>query len=136
VPGLNALATKAFDSNHTYSDVVYFVHIYVVEPHPVDPDPSPYTGQVWEMSFSTRAQPRTYSGRVALAAEVEALLEGNQVVLVDELAPGARNNPLWCSYGPAPNSAYLIDQRGKLRIVQKWVNVPKMEAGINLLLGK
>jgi hypothetical protein len=135
VPALNTLATKSFDASHTYSDVVHFVHINVVEPHPSSPDPSPYSGDVWENEYS-RPQPPTYEARAGIAADLKALLVGNQTVLVDGLTPKARNNPLWCSYGPNPNSAYLIDRNGTLRVVQKWIDPPAMEAAIDLLLGR
>jgi hypothetical protein len=115
---------------------VHLVHIYVVEPHPLDPDPSPYRGEVWETTYSERSQPKSYDARVALAREIEALLEGNQLMLVDELTPESRNNPLWCSYGPAPNSGYLIDQTGKLREVHTWIHVLQMEWAIDALLAE
>ena len=76
------------------------------------------------------------SGRVALAREVEALLEGEQLMLVDELTPESRNNPLWCSYGPAPNSGYLIDRTGKLRVVNTWIDVSGMEETIDAILAE
>jgi hypothetical protein len=131
---LNALAAKSFDASHTFSDVVHFVNVNVVEPHPSSPDPSPYSGQVWENAYSL-PQPRTYQARAGIAVDLKALLVGNQKVLVDDLAPRARNNPLWCSYGPNPNSAYLIDGTGTLRVVQKWFDGPAMEAAIRQLLG-
>jgi len=135
VPALDALATKPFDDTRTYADVVHFLNIYVPEPHPQSPDPSPYTGRVSERAYSERRQPRTYDERVALAREVKGLLEGNQLVLVDEMAP-LRSNPVWCSYGPMPNCAYLIDQSGTVVTAQMWVDVEAMETAIDELLGK
>lgn len=134
MPALNTLATTQFDATRTYGDVVRFVHVYVVEPHPMAPDPSPYRGDVWEADYSQRAQPRAYGERVALAKEVAMLLEGNQLMLVDDLTPETRDNPLWCSYGPAPNSAYLIGQDGELQVVQRWVSVDAMRLAIDQLL--
>ncbi len=113
--------------------MVHFVHVNVIEPHPSAPDPSPYSGEVWE-SATSRPQPRSYPERVALAAEMTMVVEGAQTVLVDDLTPGTRTNPLWCTYGPAPNSAFLIDRNGVLRLVQQWIDVPLMEAAINQLL--
>ena len=134
MPALNDLAAEAFDAGRTYSDVVHFVHIYVVEPHPEFPDPSPYTGVVWE-SWYSRPQPRTYEGRVALAMELVPDILGNQILLIDELTPKTRDNPLWCTYGPAPNSAYLISRDGRLVAIQDWVDVAAMKKEINKLLG-
>ena len=132
---LNELATTPFDSTRTYDEVVHFVHIYVIEPHPTAPDPSPYSGEIWEAANYKRPQPRTYDARVGLARETRDLLEGDQLLPVDELTPEARNNPLWCSYGPAPNSAYLIGQDGLLHTVQFWVDASTMRAAIDRLLG-
>ena len=135
MPALNPLAAKAFDGSRTFSDVVHFVHVNVIEPHPASPDPSPYSGEVWDNEYS-RPQPRTYAARAAVAGDVKALLVGSQMVLVDDLAPRSRNNPLWCSYGPNPNSAYLVDRSGTLRVVQAWLDVPAMEAAIRQMVGK
>ena len=133
MPALNTLANKFFDSTRRFSDVVHFVHANVIEPHPSTPDPSPYSGEVWEGGTS-RPQPRTYAERVALATEMALMVEGAQAVLVDDLTPGLRVNPLWCTYGPAPNSGYLIDRNGVLRVVQQWIDVPLMEAAIRQLV--
>jgi len=123
VPALNDLATALYDQTRTVDEVVHFVHIYVIEPHPLEPEPSPYRGTPWEARDYKRAQPKTYAERVALAAEVRALLEGDQLVLVDELTPKGRNNPLWCSYGPAPTLGYLIDRDGKVVKERAWNSV-------------
>ncbi|MFH1763053.1 MAG: hypothetical protein ABIF09_02570 [Gemmatimonadota bacterium] len=133
MPALNALANKLFDPSRRYSDVVHFIHVNVIEPHPSAPDLSPYSGEVWE-NGNRRPQPRTYADRVALATEMATMVEGAQTVLVDDLTPGDRNNPLWCTYGPAPNSAYLIDRNGALRTVQQWIDVPLIEAAIDHIL--
>ena len=133
VPALNGLATKQFDATRTYSEVVHFVNVYVTEPHPMT-DPSPYTGTPLERRYSTRRQPTTYRDRVALAGEVAALLEGEQIVLVDEMSPRPRVNPVWCSYGPMPNSAYLITMDGTLHLVQQWEDPRQLETAIDELL--
>ena len=133
MPALNELAGRWFDTTRRYSDVVHIIHVNVIEPHPSDPDPSPYSGEVWG-NENSRLQPKTYKERVVLATAMTALVEGAQTMLVDDLTPGDRNNPLWCTYGPAPNSGYLIDQNGILRVVQKWIDVPAMEMAINQIL--
>ena len=131
---LNTLATRQYNASEDYSDVVHFVHVYVPEPHPMRPDPSPYTGRVAEREYSQRPQARTYSEREAAASEVAAMLEGPQLMLVDEFLP-MRSNPVWCSYGPMPNPAYLIDQRGIVRLAQNWVDTYEIEKEILELLG-
>ena len=135
MPDLNQLATKQYDENTTYDELVHFVHVFVVEPHPVSPDPSPYTGTVWEMSYSTKNQAFTYDERVATAREIDSLLEGTQLLLVDDLVPGALNNPVWCTYGPCPNCAYMIGQDGTIDTTQEWFSDTPMETAIDELLG-
>ncbi len=135
MPVLNQLASKQYDENTTYDELVHFVHLFVVEPHPESPDPSPYTGNVWEMNYSTKGQAFTYDERVATAREIDPLLEGTQLLLVDDLVPGALNNPVWCSYGPCPNCAYLIGQDGTIDTTQEWFSANSMETAIDELLG-
>ena len=134
MPALNQLATKTFAGATTYSDVVHFVHLYVVEPHPQDPDPSPYSGVVWEAQYSSKRQPLTYADRVAVARDMLPEIQGTQMILVDDLTPGPSNNPVWCTYGTCPNCAYLIRQDGIIEVVQTWVDVDAMETAIDSIL--
>lgn len=46
-------------------------------------------------------------------------------VLVDEI-----DNPLWCTYGPAPNIAYLIGTDGTIVTRQDWFDPAGMESAI------
>ena len=49
-------------------------------------------------------------------------------VMVDDLQPLlAQSNTVWCSYGPAPNSAWLIAQDGKVKLSQLWFDGPTMD---------
>jgi hypothetical protein len=130
---LNSLAIKAYDRSGTYSDKVHFLHIYTVEAHPSSPDPSPYSGDVWDNAYS-KPQVRTYSERVAYATGIEPLLMGTQIVLVDELTPLPRNNPVWTTYGPIPNGAYLIGMDGKIEAAQVWQDVGALESAIDALI--
>ena len=134
MPALNQLATKQYDETSTYADKVHFVHIYVIEPHPKSPDVSPYTGEVWEGQYSTKGQAYTYDERVAAAKDMLPLIEGSQLILVDDLTPGKYNNPVWCTYGPCPNCAYLIRKDGLIDTAQTWFNADGMESAINELL--
>jgi len=130
---LNELAQKSFKQGK-YSDYVHFVHIYVIEPHPMSPDISPYRGEVWEQQYSSKPQPKTYPERVANAADMLPNLQGDQLMLVDDLTPGQRINPLWCTYGPCPNCAYLIGTDGMIKTVQTWANPNDLETAIDDLL--
>jgi hypothetical protein len=134
VPALNRLAISSYDETTTYADRVHIVTLYVIEPHPMAPDVSPNSGSVWEMWYSTKRQPLVYEDRVAAAQETEGLLDGNQLVLVDDLTPGEQNNPVWCTYGPCPNCAYLIGQDGVIVTVQTWAFVDAMKSAIDQLL--
>ena len=134
MPALNDLATRTYEGDRTYADAVWFIHVYVIEPHPMSPAPSPYSGRVWELAYSTIGQPRDYADRVADATATEAFLEGEQLLLVDDLAHDGRTNPVWCTYGPAPNAAFLIRRNGTLDTVQTWLDVPDMKDAIDRLL--
>ncbi len=135
MPALNTLANQTYDETSIYSDRIHFAHLYVIEPHPQAPDISPYsdTGNVWEEEYSTVSQALTYDERVAAAQDIAQLLEGNQLILVDDLAPGL-NNPVWCTYGPCPNCAYLIGQDGVIDTTQTWFNADQMKIAIDNLL--
>ena len=134
MPALNALAARAIDGTSTFGDRVHFVHIYVVEPHPKAPDPSPYSGVVWEAQYSSMSQPRTFDQRCANARDTQSLLAGRQLTLVDDLTAGS-TNPAWCTYGTCPNCAFLIRQDGTVDTVQTWVDATAMERAIRTLLG-
>lgn len=100
----------------------------------MSPDLSPYSASVSESSFSTKNQPVTYENRVAHATNMAGFLDNTQLQLIDEMYPLQRNNPMWCTYGPAPNSGYLISMTGKVILSQKWLYIPAMENTINELL--
>lgn len=134
MPDLNTLANTVYDDTSTYSDRVHFVHLYVIEPHPRSPDISPYSGSVWEGTYSTKAQALNYEERVDAARDMEQFVEGNQLILVDDLAPEQLNNPVWCTYGPCPNCAYLIGQDGVIDTTQTWFNADQMKTAIDNLL--
>lgn len=121
-----------YDDNRSYDDDVHFVHVYVIEPHPGSPDPSPYRGGVGR--GEAPRQPRSYGDRLALALQTKALLEGNQLMLVDELAPMARTNPMWCTYGPAANCAFLIGRDGLFIEAQVWLDLGAMKTAMDSLL--
>jgi len=134
VPALNSLAARSFNASSTYDQQVHFVQVYVIEPHPQDPDPSPYRGTVWEAQYSSKRQPKTYADRVQNARDVLPSIQGNQIQLVDDLTPGSHDNPVWCTYGPCPNCAFLIGQDGILDTVQDWVDADAMQGAIDALL--
>lgn len=135
MPALNGLATRTFQGSQRYDDVVHIVHVYIIEPHPEDPIVSPYGGRVRTAEYSDRGQAMTYDERVGFARDILPLLEGEQLLLVDDLTPRDLDNPAWCTYGPCPNCGFLIGQDGVLEEVQTWIDVPTMQTAIDDLLG-
>ena len=120
-----------------YKDQVSFILVYVVEPHPMAPDISPYRGKVWTFKYSNRHQARDYAERVANAKLAQANTVG-QLILVDDLTPHnstAGNDPVWCTYGPNPNGAWLLDSDGKVDTAQTWIDPTSIGTAIQKLLG-
>jgi len=70
-------------------------------------------------------EPQSYDERTELTRKTVAT-EGIIVpVLVDEM-----DNAVWLSYGPAPNTAYLIGANGKIVKKQGWYQPQEMEVAI------
>lgn len=136
MPVLNALAATIYSGDRTFADLVHFVHVYMVEAHPQAPDPSPFNGIVSEMLYSSVGQARYYEARVDNARQSRALIEDNQIQLVDALDTRGLINPVWCTYGPSPNGTYLIDQEGIIRYSEDWAFGYQIEAEMRLLLGE
>jgi hypothetical protein len=113
-----------------YKDFAQFLIIYTIDAHPTG-SISPYSSKEWTAAFSNDKaglpvyQPQSYEKRVALA---EKMIEESGIrvpVLVDEF-----DNPVWFTYGPAPNIAYLIDRDGTVILRQPWYDAVKMEEAI------
>ena len=113
-----------------YGDRVHFIFIYTIEAHPMG-SPSPYSGREWPAAASTdeegnpRTQPTSYEQRVTLATEMIEELGITIPVLIDEI-----DNPVWCTYGPAPDIAYLIGTDGVIVEKQGWYEPRLMEEAI------
>lgn len=119
-----------------YRNVVHFLIIYTIEAHPVG-SVSPYSNKEWPAAYSKDKdgapvlQPQSYEQRKALARKT---IEDSGIripVLVDEY-----DNPVWFTYGPAPNIAYLIDSDGTVILRQPWYDAKKMEEAILKLSGR
>ncbi len=107
---------------------MHFVIIYANEAHAIDTGrPARYT---YDEEGNPIYEPQTYEERLEMARKTVAA-EGITVsVLVDEM-----DNPLWCTYGPAPNNAYLIGTDGKIIAKQGWYNPQQMESAILEYIG-
>jgi hypothetical protein len=123
----------------TYGDKVNFVIIYVIDPHPHG-QICPYTGNFWlnypanfDINGQPLYQPDHYAWRVDQAKKMRAALisEKSIPVLVDEM-----DNPLWCTYGPLPNGAYLIGTDGTVIEKEGWFKKSDMETAIKDYLGE
>jgi hypothetical protein len=123
----------------TYGDKVNFVIIYVIDPHPHG-QICPYTGNFWlnypanfDINGQPLYQPDHYAWRVDQAKKMSGALisEESIPVLVDEM-----DNPLWCTYGPLPNGAYLIGTDGTVIEKEGWFKKSDMETAIKDYLGE
>jgi len=133
VPALAQLSQKSHKGK-TVADHVQFVYVYTVEAHPKSPDPSAYSGKVWEAKYSSLSEPKTYAERVKNAKVHEANIKHKHLLLVDDLTPGKQNNPVWCTYGTCPNCSFLIRQDGLLAEVLR--RTPNKVAGLETALKK
>lgn len=124
-----------------YGDLVNFVIVYVIEPHP-HRQICPYTGNYWlnyaanwDIHGQPLYQPDHYERRIDQARKMkDDLITESIPVIVDRM-----DNPVWCTYGPAPNIAYLIGTDGTVIEKQGWYNRPaldpsKMETAIKTYL--
>ncbi len=76
-------------------------------------------------------QPGTYEDRVRLAIKAGEEDGIKFPILIDSM-----ENPVWSTYGPAPNIAYLIGMDGTVLLRQPWYDPKEMEAQIKALLDK
>jgi acetyl esterase/lipase len=96
-------------------------------PYPNEERPSAYSR---DKAGSPIRQPTTYEARLQLARQTVAESGIKVPVLVDEM-----DNPVWCTYGPAPNIAYFIDRGGTVLVKQSWYQPSAMEDFIKKYLG-
>ncbi len=126
--GQRIIATEEMQTY--YDGRVRFIIIYIIEAHPIG-SACPYTGEEWTTSASRDkegnplTQPSTYQERVAQSTQMVRELGITIPVLIDEM-----DNPVWCTYGPAPNIAYLIDTDGKIVAKQGWYKPELMKTAI------
>lgn len=90
--------------------------------------------------YSNFSQPRNYSSRVEVSRHVADIfgLSKRFTILVDDLTPhnATGNDPLWCTWGPAPNSAWLIGKNKKVVLAQTWFHIAAMDEAIAKLIGQ
>ena len=122
-----------------------FFIVYIIEPHPYR-QICPYTGNYWlnypanfdidQKQPQPLLQPNNFKARIDQAIKMKHDLIGSDIpVLVDRM-----DNPVWCTYGPAPNNAYFIGTDGVVIEKLGWYNRPegnwiKMDTAIRAYLG-
>ncbi len=116
-----------------YGKRVAFFILYTVEAHPLGA-PSPYSGREWITEENRKEgilfkQPSSYEERCALVSRSRNALRSSVPVLVDDMDNGA-----WEQYGGAPNAAYLIDDKGNVRLRQGWFDPPAFEKALMEIL--
>ena len=135
LPKLNAMSAAAFGET-TLGESVHFVHVYVPEAHPLGPDPAPHLGAVSEEEYSTLGQPRNYADRLVNARRLIPSIDPSHLMLVDDLAPRAYDNPIWSTYGSGAASAWLIGQDGVIAAAHVWLDTKTLEKSMRYLLSR
>lgn len=109
---------------------VHVVVVYGPEAHPKN-DNSPYRGDNWAKpeKFSHHDLAESFEERVAHAKKV-----GRGPGVIEAVEP--LDNPFWCTYGTAPNAAYLIGQDHRFHAVHDWFDAPTLVGSIGALLGE
>ena len=102
-------------------EAAHVIVVYTLEAHPADVN-SPYANRVWVHPKNVEErllvnQPTTYDERVALAQRTADEFGVSLPILVDGM-----DNAVWEAYGKRPNSAFVIDQQGKISAKQFWCN--------------
>lgn len=131
MPELDDLAARTLDDGRRLDEAVHLVHVYTIEAHPALPEPTPYeqwtdsvlpndpTGGV---AYGDVGQPYTWGGRSNLARRILSKMDNRPIMLVDDLDRDGLVNPVWCTYGTAPNAAFVIAQDGTIALAELWTN--------------
>ena len=101
-----------------YGELISSFVIYTVEAHPLDPDISPYSGEVWPSGQNTGIeynQPETYGERKSIVFDLINSEDISVPVLIDGPC-----NEWWMHYTNRPNSAILIENTGIIYNTQQW----------------
>ncbi len=105
-----------------YGDQIQMIIVYTVEAHP-DIDISPYFGAVntggpnFDSGILYR-QPTTYGERKDIVVDMLDSMDIHLPIYIDGPC-----NTWWLHYGPAPNTAYLIDPDGSIAVKHPWYDV-------------
>ena len=136
VPELDTLAAFELSDGRRMDEAVHIVHVYTVEAHPALPDPTPYRnwtddeapgGDDGSTAYGDVGQAMTWEDRARHASRILAMMENDPLMLVDDVRPSTGEdvpaNPVWCTYGTAPNAAFVIDRDGRIVSGQLWADI-------------
>lgn len=142
VPELDQLAMQLLPDGRRFDEAFHFVHVYTVEAHPALPDPTPYRNWTDDavpdgtgVAYGDVRQAMTWEARRRNANRVITRMENPPLMLLDGLNGDAQINPVWCTYGTAPNAAYVIAQDGTFVRTQLWTDVGRLKKDLEGLVG-
>lgn len=96
-----------------------FYTIYTREAHPIEGRPLTYT---WDAEGNPIEQPDTFEERLGMAGKTVEEASVSMEMLIDEM-----DDPVYCSYGAMPNSAFLIGMDGWIVLTQAWSDPQEMK---------
>lgn len=106
-----------------FQDKVLFIVLYQREAH---------AGQkMGQWDFENVKQPEAYEERLALAQKSCEELKIATLVVIDDMDDTVRN-----AYGGLPNSAYFIEQGGKIHYKEAWARPDEWGPKLEKMLGK
>jgi len=137
VPELDQLAMIELSDGRRIDEAVHLVHVYTVEAHPALPDPTPYRNWTDDdkpsgtgTAYGDVHQGMTWSERAANAQRVLSRMTNDPLMLLDGLDGDPYVNPVWSTYGTAPNAAFVIGQDGTIAAAQLWTDTGKLRRKI------
>jgi hypothetical protein len=95
-----------------YGNQLNILLIYIVEPHPIYPDVSPYTEFVWEIPSNVDDSACVHQETTYLARKQECTILMNRFNITVPVLVDGTSNEYWSTFGPAPNKAYLLTPAG------------------------
>jgi hypothetical protein len=112
----------------TFGDRLQVVVVHGPEAHPRT-GPSPYRGSPWPARASDREEATSWEQRAAWATTLGPPPRGE--LLVEDL-----DHPFWCSFGTAPNGAWLLDRTGRVEAAHDWFDAKTMVGSVQALLAR
>lgn len=123
-----------------YRGRVGFLLLYTVEAHPRG-TPSPYrdpqrNGGEWDLLLNRVVGVRLpratdLDERAAAARRSAEALEIPYPVAVDGM-----DDAVWRAYGAAPSAGYVLDRRGRVVLVQPWIDPAEIRLALDRLLAQ